>query len=161
SRRFAQRVDSMKPVHLGFEFRGYPEDVHSLTPMSLADGLRFAFEPVSTRRLPIMNLAQTADSATAVRAFRDSERHYAEAARPLLLPEDLPEVVVRRAASFALNRLKNPAFAVALSERNVSLRPKSPSAHASLADALLAKGDTAAAVDHLRMAAQAALALCE
>ena len=43
TRRFAARLDSIKPPTLRFEFKRYPDDAHAMTPLSsLIDGLRFA-----------------------------------------------------------------------------------------------------------------------
>ena len=42
TRRFAARLDSIKPATLRFEHKRYPDDSHSMTPLpSLIDGLRF------------------------------------------------------------------------------------------------------------------------
>jgi predicted alpha/beta superfamily hydrolase len=44
TRRFAVRLDSIKPQSLGFQYRRYPNDTHAMTPAaSLVDGLRFIF----------------------------------------------------------------------------------------------------------------------
>src|SRR5213592_1053034 len=48
TKQFASRLDSLKPATVGFAYRFYPENTHGLTPApSLADGLRFVFEPIS------------------------------------------------------------------------------------------------------------------
>src|SRR5207237_4961333 len=47
TRRFASRLDSLKPGALAFASQHYPEDTHGLTPEPrLIDGLRFAFAPI-------------------------------------------------------------------------------------------------------------------
>ena len=44
TRRFAARLDSLKPATLRFAYKRYPDDTHSVTPLSsLVDGLRFVF----------------------------------------------------------------------------------------------------------------------
>ena len=44
TRRFAARLDSIKPPTLRFGYKRYPEDTHAMTPLpSLIDGLRFVF----------------------------------------------------------------------------------------------------------------------
>jgi predicted alpha/beta superfamily hydrolase len=50
TRRFAARLDSIKPATLRFEYKRYPDDTHAMTPaQSLVDGLRFIFDPVARR----------------------------------------------------------------------------------------------------------------
>ena len=153
TRRFAQRLDSIKRPTVALAYRHYPDDTHSLTPLSgLADGLRFAFEPVLPRRLPIARLGPRADSATVMRALAASEAMYADSARLLLLPERLPERVVNRLGYFALRTLEHAALSILVFQRNVELHPESARVHASLADGYLARGDTAAGIAHLRQA---------
>jgi predicted alpha/beta superfamily hydrolase len=42
TRRFAARLDSLKPETLRFAYKRYPDDTHAMTPLlSLIDGLRF------------------------------------------------------------------------------------------------------------------------
>ena len=44
TRRFAARLDSIKPPTLAFQYKRYPNDTHAMTPASsLIDGLRFIF----------------------------------------------------------------------------------------------------------------------
>jgi len=44
TRRFAARLDSIKPPTLRFSHKRYPDDAHGMTPLSsLIDGLRFVF----------------------------------------------------------------------------------------------------------------------
>jgi predicted alpha/beta superfamily hydrolase len=44
TRRFATRLDSIKPSTLRFGYKRYPDDTHAMTPLSsLIDGLRFVF----------------------------------------------------------------------------------------------------------------------
>jgi predicted alpha/beta superfamily hydrolase len=154
TRRFAQRLDFMKPANVAHAYHSYPNDTHSLTPLSsLPDGLRFVFEPISARSLPIYNLSPEADSAKVAQALLESEAMYAEGARSLLLPEELPERFVNR-LGYAL--LRSPALAIRVFERNVSTYPKSVNVYASLADGYLALGDTTAAIAQLRKAAAVA-----
>ena len=153
TRRFALRLDSIKPQSLGFAHRRYPADDHSMVPLSaLPDGLRFIFEPVATAGLPIALLDGRADSAAVMRALKESEARYADSARTLLLPVELPEPVVNRVARFALNPLGNIKLTILVLGRNVALHPRSARALARLADGYLVKGDTASAIIHLRQA---------
>jgi predicted alpha/beta superfamily hydrolase len=44
TRRFAARLDSIKPATLRFAYKRYPDDTHAVTPLSsLVDGLRFVW----------------------------------------------------------------------------------------------------------------------
>ena len=154
TRRFAERLDSSKPANVAFAYRSYPNDTHSLTPLSsLPEGLRFVFEPVSARTLPIYNLGPEADSARVAQALLESEAIYAQGARSLLLPEDLPERFVNR---LGYSLLRSPALAIRVFERNLRSYPKSVNVYASLADGYLASGDTTAAIVQLRKAAAVA-----
>lgn len=153
TRRFAQRLDSIKPPSVAFAHRRYADDSHAMAPLSaLPAGLQFVFEPVATRRLPITTLDDRADSAAVMRALAASEAIYADSARSLALPVELPEPDVNRLARFALNTLKNTGLSVQLLERNVALHPGSARALARLADGYVAAGDTASALVTLRKA---------
>jgi predicted alpha/beta superfamily hydrolase len=153
TRRFAQRLDSIMPSTHTFAYQRYPNDTHALTPLSsLPDGLRFAFEPVSLRGLPVSTVDPTADSATVFSALSASEASYAKGARSLLLPDALPEPVINRLGYRVLGRSKNPALAIAVFELNVKRYPKSVNVYDSLADGYLAAGDTTAAIAQLRRA---------
>ena len=146
TKQFASRLDSLRPATVGFAYRFYPENTHGLTPApSLADGLRFVFEPISMSKLPIAKLGPNADSATVVRATIETEEGYAHGARSLDLPEVLPEDVLNSLGYNVLQALKNPGLAVWLFQRNVARYPESANVYDSLGDGLLAKGDTAAA----------------
>ena len=146
TRKFASRLDSIKPSSFAFAFRHYPEDTHGLTPApSLVDGLRFVFEPVTLTRAPINALRPGADSAAVVSAVIATEEAYAHGARALGLPERLPESVVNNFGYTVLQGLKLPNVAVWVFQRNVASYPDSPNVYDSLGDALLAKGDTSAA----------------
>jgi uncharacterized protein len=153
TQRFALRLDALRPPHVAFAHRRYPDDSHAMVPLSaLPDGLRFVFAPVATQRLPMATLDARADSATVLRALAQSEASYADSARALLLPGRLPEPDVNRLARFALTTVKNADLAVLILRRNVELHPRSARATARLADGYLARGDTATAIAHLRQA---------
>lgn len=50
TRRFAARLDSIKPATLEFAYKRYPDDTHAMTPAaSLVDGLRFVFRRNGSR----------------------------------------------------------------------------------------------------------------
>jgi hypothetical protein len=139
TRRFAQRLDSIMPASHTFAYQRYPNDTHALTPLSsLPDGLRFVFEPLSLRDLPISSVDPTADSATVFSALSASEASYATGARSLLLPDALPEPVLNRLGYRLLGKSKNPALAIAVFQLNVKR--------------YLAAGDTTAAIAQLRKA---------
>jgi hypothetical protein len=153
TRHFALHLDSIRPPNVALAHRRYPDDDHAMVPLSaLPDGLRFVFAPVSTQRLPIATLDARADSAAVVRALAASEAGYADSARALLLPEQLPEPDVNRLARVAANTLKQPRVALLVLRRNVTLHPGSARAVARLAAGLLAVGDTAGAIAQLRRA---------
>lgn len=153
TRRFAARFRKVRPGHSGFAVRHYPRDDHGLTPApSLTDGLRFVFEPVSLQRMPIAKLVPGTDSATIMRMLAETDREYARGARALGLPEVVPEQVLNQLGYFALQFMKKPSFAAELFRRNVERYPASANVYDSLADALIAKGDSAAARATLRRA---------
>jgi predicted alpha/beta superfamily hydrolase len=150
---FARRLEAAKSPTVGFASRRYSDDSHALVPLSaLPEGLRFVFAPVSLRRLPLAGLTDGADPAAVMAALEESASLYADAARSLRLAETLPEIVVERAARFAMNTLKNVDLSIRLLERNVALHPGSARAAARLADGYLAKGDGAAAIAQLKRA---------
>jgi predicted alpha/beta superfamily hydrolase len=152
AKRFAERMDSIEAVRGSFGYRGYPDATHTLTPMSFGDGLRFVFEPVSSRHFEIERFdPASADPAAVTNVLKASEDAYAKAARPLGLPETLPERLVNRLGYRLLNSGK-VALAVEVFERNVRSYPDSVNVHDSLADGLIAAGDSAAALKQLRMA---------
>jgi predicted alpha/beta superfamily hydrolase len=153
TRRFAERLESAGGQTIAVEHREYANDTHALTPASaLAAGLRFVFEPVWPQQLPIASLKKGADSAAVVRALAKSEEMYADSARALRLPKQLPERPVDHLGYWALETVGNADLALQVFRRNVELHPESARARASLADAYMAKGDTAAAVVELRRA---------
>ena len=159
TRRFAARLDSIRPPHVAFAHRRYTDDTHSMTFLSgVAEGLRYAFDPLVTRRLPIARLKAGDDSATVVRALLASETQYAEAAKPLLMPPALQAVTVNRVGNFVLRALKDTALAVWVLERNLVSNPETLGARDILADIYLARGDTARALTQLRKADEAARA---
>ena len=152
TKRFAARLESRKPG-AAFAYRHYGRDDHGLTPApSLADGLRFVFEPVSLQRMPIAKLAPGVDSAAIARMLLDTDREYARGARSLGLPDVVPEQVLNQVGYYALQFMKNPDFAISLFRRNADRYPESANVYDSLADALVAKGDSAAARAELRRA---------
>ena len=153
TQRFVGRIDSLKPSTLAFSYRRYADDTHGLTPApSLVDGLRFVFEPVSLNRLAIARLGPNSDSAAVVRAVIEAESAYARGARSLGLSELLPEQVLNQLGYGVLQALKKPDLAIWVFRRNVALYPESANVYDSLADALIAKGDSAAARVELRRA---------
>jgi predicted alpha/beta superfamily hydrolase len=153
TRKFVARFEKVKPGHAGFAARHYPRDDHGLTPaVSLADGLRFVFEPVSLQRMPIASLMPGTDSASIVRMLAATDREYARGARGLGLPEVVPEQVLNQVGYYALQFMKKPDFAATIFQRNVDRYPGSANVYDSLADALIAKGDSAAARVALRRA---------
>ena len=158
TKRFASRLDSVKPSTLAFAYRYYPDDTHGLTPApSLMDGLRFVFEPVTLTRSPMMTLLPGTDSATVVTAVVATEERYARGARSLGLPDRLPESVMNSFGYTVLRGLGMPGVAAWIFARNASNYPDSPNVHDSWGDALLAKGDTAAARSQFRQARDVAV----
>ena len=153
TQQFSQRLDSLKPALTAFGHRRYPDDNHGLTPApSLADGLRFVFEPISTAKLPLASLGPSSDSATAMNALIESRRRYAIGARSFGLDERLPESEMNQLGYGILQVLKNPKFAVWVFQQNADLYPESANVYDSLGDGLLAKGDTTAAMSQFRRA---------
>jgi uncharacterized protein len=146
TRRFASRLDSLKPAATTFAYRAYPDDTHGLTPApSLADGLRYIFEPVSLAKLPVDRIHPGVDSGTVVKAVSETITQYARGARSLGLPERLPEQVLNQVGYNVLQSLRNPSLAAWAFRRNVDFYPDSPNVYDSLGDALLAGGDSSAA----------------
>jgi uncharacterized protein len=151
--RLALRLDSLKSSTLAFGHRRYPDDSHGLTPApSLADGLRFIFDPIAVTRLPIAALGPGTDSAALVRAINESIQRYAAGARSLGMDERLPESQLNDMGYGALQFLKKPALAVWVFRKNVDFYPESANVYDSLGDALLAAGDTTAAKAQFRKA---------
>jgi len=150
---FSQRLDSLKPGLTVFGHERYPEDSHNMTPApSLADGLRFVFEPISVAKLPISMLGPGTDSAMAMNAFVESRRRYAMGARSLGLEERFPEFETNQMGYASLQFLKKPAMAVWFFRQNVDAYPESANVYDSLGDGLLAAGDTTAAIAQFRRA---------
>ena len=153
TKRFAARLDSIKPRSVAFAYRHYPDDTHGLTPdPSLVDGLRFVFEPMSTAKLPIARLGPARDSAWVANALAESEATYVRGAKLFGEPEKLPESLVNAVGYFALNQLRKPGYAVSLFRQNVANYPESANTYDSLGDGLLAKGDTTAAIAEFKRA---------
>lgn len=158
AKRFVARLKASKTRTPAVASRHYSQDDHGLTPApSLADGLRFIFEPVSLPRMPIARLLPGSDSAAIERMLYATDRQYARGARSLGLPEAVPEAVLNQAGYFALEFMKKTDFAISLFRRNVERYPESANVYDSLADALLAKGDTASARVELRKAIDVAM----
>ena len=157
TQRFAARLDSLKPAGMAFAYRRYPADNHGLTPApSLVDGLRFVFEPVSLTALPIATLGPNSNSSMIVRAVTEAEETYSRNARTLGLPDRLPETVLNRLGYGVLQELRKPDLAIWIFRRNAALYPESANVYDSLADALLARGDTASARTELARAVDVA-----
>ncbi|HJQ10408.1 MAG TPA: hypothetical protein VJ840_05185, partial [Gemmatimonadaceae bacterium] len=151
--RLALRLDSLKSSTIAFGHNRYPEDSHGLTPApSLADGIRFMFEPIAVTKLPLATLGPSTDSTILVRAINESIRQYAAGARSLGMDERLPEMQLNEAGYAALQFLKKPALAVWVFRKNVELYPESANVYDSLGDALVAAGDTTAAMAQYRRA---------
>ena len=154
TRRFAQRLDSLRAPGVEFEHRGYPGLTHGLTPLpSLVDGLRFVFAPVAKERMPLSRLGPGADSAATMARARETEAAYTRGARSLGLPEELPESELAELGSYLLRQPGRAATALEVFRRNATLHPESPNVHSAVANAHLARGDTAAAVTALERAA--------
>jgi predicted alpha/beta superfamily hydrolase len=158
ARRFESRLDSIRPANLSFGYRRYPDDTHGLTPApSLADGLRFVFEPVSLIKMAVSRLRPGVDSADVVKAVLETEQSYAAGARLLKLPERLPEQVLNQLGYNVLTGLNKPDLALWIFRRNIDAYPESANVYDSFADALLVKGDTVAARAQLKRAIDIAL----
>jgi predicted alpha/beta superfamily hydrolase len=143
TKRFAARIDSLKPDKVAFRYRFYPETDHGMTPSSsLVDGLKFLFERTALASLPTARVTAATDSAAFVQAVLESETMYREGARYFGLGERLPESVLNVAGFRALRQLRNPSLAVWVFRRNVALYPESVSVYEGLGDAYLAQGDT-------------------
>lgn len=155
---FAARMDSLKPAHAAVGHIRYQNDTHGLTPArSLADGLRFVFQPVSTAYLPISEVHPWTDLPTVVKAFEESRRTYASGARFFGLDERLPENEVNSLGYLLLGgKRNNPPAAVWVFKQNVDLYPGSANGYDSLADGYLAAGDTTAATAQYRLGVEVA-----
>jgi uncharacterized protein len=154
--RLAQLLGANSALTDMFAYRLYPEATHQLTPMAVADGLRFIFDPVSFDRLAISHLDFTKiDSVSLGVALNASATRYAAAARKLGLPEGLPERMINRLGYTLMNN-KQPRLAISVFQQNVRTFPESVNVYDSLADGFLAAGDTAAALGQLRAAVKVA-----
>jgi len=152
-RRFAARLETLKPATLAFGYRHYDDDNHGLTPVpSLMDGLRFVFEPVSLAKSPLMVLGPSSDSAAVMNAFVATEDAYGRGARLLAMPERLPESFVNSMGYVVLQQFKFTNLAIWLLRRNAVNYPDSPNVFDSLGDGLLAAGDSSAAKAQFRHA---------
>jgi len=151
TRAFTHRLDSLRSPKVAAAFQHYPDQTHSMTALAFADGWRFVFDRVSARRLPLLSLRSTADSATIAAAFDSTQRMYAEAARDLLLPEHLPEAMINSFGYRLLGR-KQIGWALRVFKQNVDNYPQSVNVYDSYGDGLIAAGDTAKAVQYFRQA---------
>ena len=159
TRRFAARLDSIKPPTLGFAHKRYPDDTHEVTPAaSLMDGLRFIFAPLSVNRSAVLRI-RSGDSAVVMNAFTATQRDYARAARDLRMPESLPEPFVNLIGYAVLREFRHPRVAAWIFRQNVSAYPDSPNVYDSLGDALLAIGDRQAARAEFQRAIDVAVRL--
>jgi predicted alpha/beta superfamily hydrolase len=153
--RLSQILDSLKPPQTAFGHRRYPDDSHNLTPApSLADGIRFVFEPISVAKLPISTLGPATDSAILVNALIESRKQYAAGARSFGVDERLPESAVNQLGYAALQFLHNAPLAVWIFRQNVTDYPESANTYDSLGDGLAAAGDTAEAMAQYRRAVE-------
>jgi tetratricopeptide (TPR) repeat protein len=151
--RLSHILDSLKLSQTAFGHARYPDDSHGLTPApSLADGLRFVFEPISIAKLPISTLGPGTDSAILVNALAESRRRYAEGARTFGMDQRLPEAAVNQMGYGALQVVHNPALAVSIFRQNVGDFPESANTYDSLGDALVAAGDAEGAMAQYRRA---------
>jgi len=151
--RLELRLDSLKSSPIAFGHRRYPDDTHGLTPApSLADGLRFVFDPISVAKLPIAALNPSIDSAGFVAAINESIRQYAASARTVGADERLPESELNDLSYGILHVLKKPGLAAWVVRKNAELYPQSANVYDCLGDAVLAAGDTTAAMAHYRRA---------
>lgn len=143
--RFVARLDSLAPTRTVVRYRHYPDDTHGLTPApSLADGLRFIYEPISPAKLGLAQLTRGTDSLGVVRAVTDAEQAYARAAKSLGLPERIPEAILNGLGYNAL-AIDLPGAAVWAFARNAALYPGSANVYDSWGDGLVAKGDSVSA----------------
>jgi predicted alpha/beta superfamily hydrolase len=157
--RFAALVDSLVAGgDSALSYQRYAGDNHGLTPqVTLIDGIRFVFGPVSLAALPTARLGPGVDSMTVVRAVLETQERYAQGARALALPEELPVVVLNRLGYNVLQGLKKPGLAAWVFARNAAMYPDDANAHDSWGDALLALGDTAGAQSQFEQAIRLAL----
>ena len=159
TKRFAERLGTHASLSGTFAYRSYPDATHQLTPMSVGDGLRFIFEPVSFKHLAFERLDfAKVDSATLNAAIQSSESTYAAAARSLGLSEQLPEQILNGLGYRLINRNKVP-LAISVFKRNIRAYPQSVNVYDSLADGFLAAADSASALAQLRTALQVAHSL--
>jgi predicted alpha/beta superfamily hydrolase len=158
TKRFVARMDSLKPANVAIAYRHYPDDGHNMTPLlSFAEGVRFIFEPIAIAKLPRLVVTPSDDDATITAKVTAIEQTYARGARQLGAPEVFPEAPLNIMGYQILNQARRPSIAVSVFRRNVERYPGSANTYDSLADGLLAMGDTAAAKVQLRRAIDVAL----
>jgi lipoprotein NlpI len=92
-----------------------------------------------------------------VSAVLQTESLYAAGARQLGLPEKLPEGELNALGYNVLQSLNSPGLAAWVFQQNVDMYPESANVYDSLGDALLAKGDTTAARNAFKRAADLAI----
>ncbi len=159
TRRFAERLDSLRPSDGRFRYQRLEGDAHGMTPLpSVIAGLRFAFAPLAVTNLPIYRLPAGADSAAIVRAVLASEAEYGRGAAQLGLAPHLPHAIVNEIGYFALYTWRMPGLATWIFARNVAAYPYVAESYDSYADALGVAGDTAAALENYAIAARVARA---
>jgi hypothetical protein len=148
-------LDSARTSPLRFERLRYPHDAHEMTPLpGLVDGLRMAFASLV---VPIDSVGEalsrkrTSDSAEIHAIVQALESRHAAAAAALGVPAPFPEGPLNVLGSYALGS-KYPKLAAALLRENRERYPHSSNAHESLGEALVAAGDTTAAVTEFRAA---------
>jgi uncharacterized protein len=151
---FAALLTSLAPgaavTPLAFTHRRYEHDGHSMTPLpSLVEGLRWAFAPLAVPADSVfasLSAGPPKDSATVRTAVRSLEVRFRENAIAIGLPDaPFPEYALNLMGYYCtqakLLTLANRFFA-----ENSRRYPKSSNAYESLAEGLLAVGDTAGAV---------------
>ena len=151
TRSFSRRLDSLRSPAVAVGYRHYADQTHTMTALAFADGWRFVFDRLSARHLPLLTLPSTADSAAIAAALEATQRTYAEAARELLMPEQLPEAMLNSFGYRLLGRGKI-SWALRVFKQNVDWYPQSVNVYDSYADGLVAAGDTVKAIQFLRQA---------
>jgi len=155
-KRFVELANATRSLRGVFSHRVYGDLTHTLVPMSVGDGLRFIFDPVSLDQLPIRRLdLSKADSSTFEKALLSSESTYAAEARTLGLSGQFPEQVLNGLGYRLLGNNRVP-LAISVFKQNVQLYPESANVYDSLGDGFLAAADTASALAEFRRAVDTA-----
>ncbi len=154
-KRFGELVNAKASLSGTFAYRAYTLS-HTMTPMSVGDGLQFIFDSVSFRHLAIKHIdLSKVDSVSLAHALDSSESTYATAARSLGLSDRLPEQILNGLGYDLMSNAKG-VLAISVFKRNVRAYPKSPNVYDSLGDGFLAAGDTTSALSQFRRAAEIA-----